>query len=369
MRPLLQVLPILVSLLLPAAPAADAAAAGEKPKHGAKPGAPAPPAATPPAAAAKAPAAQAIVNPRGYKRSIYSFDGRLETGVTDTSFDAPPAYQQSFAFWMGRMKGAQRVELIQILTTTRDPDESGAVSLRRQVSRYDLNLLEEGKIKEAATPLVQDVTSLVWEGVLDAQGNVKDMRRVAGPESTVEVDRLSFPLLDYLFPRLGASKTLEPGQSFSDTVAMPLPSRLSVKGLDATGMLMSRRYTLREVRDGTAVFDVTVAFAEDPATPPTAERTTCRISGSGKGEASFDLQDGLFVHATQQGKIILDISAPLRRLPDQPPDADPGSATTHIETSLGMSAKQTLSRLTEDEPAADPASPPTVIPPTQPPPQ
>jgi hypothetical protein len=364
--PLLRVLPILASLLLPAAPAADAAAAGEKPKHGAKPGVPAPPAPTPPAAAAKippaqAPATQAVLNPRGYKRSIYSFDGRLETGITDTSFDAPPAYQQSFAYWMGRMKGAQRVELIQILTTTRDPDEGGAVPFHRQVSRYDLNLLEEGKLKEAARTLVQDVASLAWEGAFDAQGNVKEIRRVAGPDNTVEVDRLTFPLLDYLFPRLGASRTLEPGQSFSDTAAMPLPSRLSVKGLDETGMLMSRRYTLREVRGGTAVFDVAVTFSDDPATPPKAERTTCRISGSGKGEASFDLQDGLFVHATQQAKIILDISAPLRRLPDQPPDADPGSATTHIETTLGMSAKQTLSRLTEDEPAADPS--------TQPPPQ
>jgi hypothetical protein len=365
---LFRILPILAFLILPAAPRALAGAAGPpKPPHGAKPAAPAAAAPAPaaPAPAVRAPAAPVTLNPRGYKISIYSFDGRLESGVTDTSFDAPPAYQQSFAFWMGRMKGAQRIELIQILTTTRDPDEAGALPFHRQVSRYDLNLLEEGKTKEAATPLVKDVASLAWDGLLDAQGNVKEVRRVAGPDNSAEIDHLTFPLLDRLFPRLEASRTLVPGESFSDAVPMPLPSRLSIKGLEETGMLMSRRYTLREVRGDVAVFDVAVTFGEDPATPPKAERTTCRISGSGKGEASFDLQDGLFIQANQQGKITLDISAPLRRLPDQPADADPGTAATHIEISLGMSARQTLSRLYDETPAESPsdATPPAANPP------
>src|SRR5262245_59271680 len=136
--------------------------------------------------------------------------------------------------------------------------------------------------------------------------------------------------------------------------SMPMPSRLAISGLDKMSLRMTRRYTLRELHGRQALFDVEVMYAADPATPPTAPRTTCVITGGGKGDALFDLQDGAFVEAQQPTHMVIDVEAPLRRLPDQPEGTDPGLGKTHMEITVGLSGKQTVTHL-GDEPSAESA--------------
>jgi hypothetical protein len=135
-------------------------------------------------------------------------------------------------------------------------------------------------------------------------------------------------------------------------MTVPLPSKLSIAGLESTAAHLTRRYTLREVRGQEAIFDVAVIYAVDPTTPPTAPRTTCVITGGGEGEAVFDLTEGIFVHATQPTQLVIDVEAPLRHLPDQPADADPGTAKTHMVIGLSLSGKQKVARLFDVAPPA-----------------
>ena len=51
--------------------------------------------------------------PKARIQTSYDFTGRLVILNQDVSFDVPPAYQKSFAFWTDRMKGIQKTELIQ----------------------------------------------------------------------------------------------------------------------------------------------------------------------------------------------------------------------------------------------------------------
>ena len=298
--------------------------------------------ATSPRASAPAPV---VLTPRGWERSIYSLDGRFHTSIRDVTFEAPPAYQQSFAFWTGRMKGGQRSELIHLITTTREPTEDGSLPFHRQVSRYQLEMYEQGQMKVPEGALVRGITSLAWEGALDASGNVRDVRLVHQPEGLKDNDRLGVQLFGQLFPRLADRREMKVGETLTDAVAMPMPQRLSITGLEAVGVLTSRRLTLREVRGAQAIFDLAVSYTADPATPPTAPRTILTIGGEGNGEAAFDLSDGLFIRAKLTSVLVIDIEAPLRRLPDQPEDIDPGTAKSHIEMSLGISAQQSLAKL------------------------
>jgi len=308
-----------------------------------------------PAAKPKPPAApvKVVMTPKAWQGATYSFDGRVETGVSDVTFEAPPAYQEGFTFWTNRMKGASRTELIEHLTTTRQQAANGLLPFRRQVSRYDIDMLDHGQEKAAGGPFMKDVLSLAWEGSLDAYGNVTSLKRIAGPENTEALDRLAFPLLDHLFPRLEGARTITTGESFVQETTMPLPSKLSIAGLESTAAHLTRRYTLREVRGQEAVFDVALIYAVDPATPPTAPRTTCVITGGGVGEAVFNLTDGFFESASQPTQMVIDVEAPLRHLPDQPPDADPGTAKSHMVISLSLSGKQKMSRLFDDPPPAE----------------
>lgn len=369
---------LLANALVPSAvPAAGASAPGVPvPVPGAKP-VPAPP--SKPAQAPKqakpapgskqppAPAAAPIaLIPKCWDRSIYNLDGRVATSVSDVSFEAPPAYKESFAFWTNRMKGGQRTELIQLLTTTREPAEDGTLPFHRQVSRFQVDIMEQGQIKEPAGPLSRSVSDLRWEGSLDRECNLRDIALLGEPVNQTEIDQLSFGLLDRLSPRLGKRRDMQPGDSYTETLAFPLPQRLSIKGLDAIGVVMSRTLTLREVRADEAIFEIVVTYKDDPATPPAAPRTTCTVGGGGTGEAIFDRNDGLFVRAQMESRMTIDLEAPLRRLPDQAEDVDPGTAKSHITLALNISGTQVVTRLfteLEEAPGAEagtkpePASP------------
>ena len=64
--------------------------------------------------------------PKTRKLSTYSFEGRVETLTDDITVEAPPAYTENFAVWSAKMRGVQKIELIQFLTSTQDLDGTNA---------------------------------------------------------------------------------------------------------------------------------------------------------------------------------------------------------------------------------------------------
>lgn len=345
-----RLLPALVPFILLCGPGAMAAPAPAKPPA-------APGAATAPAAATipATTAAPVHVQPRAWQLSTYSFDGRLESGIGNVTFEAPPDYQKSFAFWTDRMKGSNRTEMIQILTTTREVEAGGHLPFHRQVARYDLEMNERGGTMEAGSPVISAVQSLGWEGTLDAWGNVADIKEVTAPKDRTEIDQLSFPILNSLFPRLEGPRDMRPGETFTEVTRIPMPSRLAIRGLENLAIRMTRVYTLREVRGRDAAFDVAISDEIDPATASTDPRTTCVLKGSGKGEAIFNLDDGTFTSGRIPASITIDIEAPLRHLPGQPEGQDPGTAKNHIEMLITLSGKVTVARLFPDKSVPVPA--------------
>jgi hypothetical protein len=321
--------------------------------------APAAPGRAAPSAAGASPAPPVRLLPKAWQLSTYSFDGRLESAVGAVTFEAPPDYQKSFAFWTDRMKGTNRTELIQILTTTREAERDGGLPFHRQVARYDLEMSERGGSTEAGPQVTNAVQSLAWEGKFDPWGNVSDMKEAVAPEDRSDIDQLSFPILNNLFPRLDGPRDLRPGETFTEVTRIPMPSRLAIRGLEDLAVRMTRVFTLREIRGREAVFDVAITDEIDPATAPTAPRTTCVLKGTGKGEAVFNLDDGTFTSAKMPAALTIDIEAPLRRLPEQPEGQDPGTAKNHIEMTLTLSGKVTVTRLYPDKstPAPAPAAP------------
>ena len=302
--------------------------------------APKKPAAVPPAAGAAV-----TLTPRAWSRSAYSFEGRLESAIQDVTFDTPDAYKENFTFWANRMKGTARTELIQYVTSTRDAAESGEIPYHRQVSRYMLDLSEHGQVKTMGGKLNRDVQLLAWDGNLDPKGHMADQKRVAGPEDMTEVERLAFPLLDRILPLLDAPQPVKVGESFTVEQTLPLPSRMSVNGLEDAAARLTRVLTLKEVRGRQAVFAVKASYALDPSTPAKAPRTTCTIGGGGDGEAVFDLDSGFFMSARIATTMLIDIEAPLRPLPGQPEGTDPGTGKSHMVLSLNMFGKQSVTQM------------------------
>jgi len=310
------------------------------PKNTAPPSKKAAPAPVPPAAVA--PVALA---PRAWSRSSYSFEGRLESTIQDVTFDVPSAYQENFAFWGARMKGTERTELIQYVTSTNEAQENGDVPFHRQVARFMVDLSEHGQTKTTGPKLNRDVQNLAWDGRLDARGHVVEQKRVAGPEDASELESLAFPLLDQVLPLLDGQKTLKPGESITVETTLPLPSRMTINGLEDVAARMTRVLTLKELRGSQAVFAVKASYAIDPDTPPKVPRTTCVIGGGGDGEAIFDLDAGFFVSARLATKMTIDIEAPLRPLPGQPEGTDPGTGKSHLVLVLSMFGKQTVTQM------------------------
>lgn len=352
-------LPLLAgSMSLPAAqdspvlppPGMVGPAPGAKPEPTKKPAAPKKQAAPP--AAVPANVAPVTLTPRVWARSSYSFEGRLESTVQDVTFETPPAYTDSFAFWSNRMKGTERTELIQHITSTHEAGENGNVSFHRQVARYMVDLAEHGQTKTMGPTVTRDVQSLAWDGQFDAHGVIVEKKKVAGPEDMTDINRLSFPLLDQVLPVLDASKPLKPGETLTFTTTMPLPSRLTINGLEDVAAQLTRVLTFKELRGRQVVFSDKATYAIDPATPPKQPRTTCVIGGGGDGEAIFDLDSGFFMNARLETKMTIDIEAPLRPLPGQPEGVDPGTGKSHLVVALVLSGKQTAAQMYAPEPAA-----------------
>lgn len=284
--------------------------------------------------------------PRAHAQAVYEFDGRVEISNRDATFVAPPAYEESFAFWMGRLKGAGKRELIHILTVTREADEKGEVPFQRKVPRFQVEISQGGQWMTSRTTIPEDVRSLVWDGAFDRLGNVIVKKRVEGDEGG-SVEHLSFPLLDYLFPRLDGPRDIEVGKGFTDVVSIPLPSRLNIDGLEDIRAVLTREYILEEIDSAVARFKVTAAYELDPDTPPQAPDTTCVIGGRGGGHAVFDVKDGVFLEARLISKMTFDVEAPLRPLPDQKPEEAGGKASTHLAISVKLSGKQEVAGILE----------------------
>jgi hypothetical protein len=259
----------------------------------------APGAATP----AKEPAAPAPLRflPKSRLMSTYDLGARFEISTLDITFDAPEAYQAGFNFWASRMKGQKRSEVCQMMTVTQGAGETGAVSFRRTIPKFDIELIKNGEVFAPGVGVGKNVATLVWEGSLDPFGNVKEMRKTAGEENA-EVAELAIPEMSRVFPETSGPRELKVGEGFKDERVVRLPTKLNIAGLEKVTIKWTREYTLKSLADGIATFDVKTTYANDPAFKPEMERTTCQVSGGGSGEAVFEIKRGVFVSSRRASR-------------------------------------------------------------------
>ncbi len=281
--------------------------------------------------------------PQGRKLSNYDTQIRYEVSTSNITFDVPPAYRESFSFLTGRLKGQRTIELIQFLVTTQDAREDGTIPFRRTAPRFQVEMEQGGKAAEPLGSYQRDVTGQVWEGLLDRYGNIKEIRTVAGKE-TPDFAALTLRYVQKALPGDLAPRDIRIGEGFQETFPLPLPSRLHITGLENVGLVVTREYVLKEVAGGRAVFQIKVTYAGDPATPPTAPDTICRISGGGTGEATFDVRRGVFLATRFPTTMTIDIQAPLNPLPDRPEMAKGGTGKTTILLRLEINADQSVKR-------------------------
>ncbi|MFQ5878181.1 MAG: hypothetical protein ACE5JH_10925 [Acidobacteriota bacterium] len=286
--------------------------------------------------------------PKARKLSIYTRQARVQILNREVSFEAPPAYQAGFEFWSKKMRGEGKTELIEFVITTDEPDEKGEIPFRRRSPRVMIELLDHGRPMEPYGSLQDDVKTLVWEGKLDRYGNVKEIRKVGGSDNE-KIAQLTIPQMDAIFPRLDGPLELRVGEGFVEKLSLPLPARLSIKGLEDLRLLRTREYTLKRFTPRSATFEVRTTYANDPQSKPTEPRTTCRIGGGGTGEATFDVRKGVFVRTRVPETLTIDIEAPLRPLPGMDEGEDPGTGRSHLKLDLTSSATQTVKRLWGEE--------------------
>ena len=312
-----------------------AATLAETPAGTAEPAAPTAQAApTAPAAPAKV---RFATQPRG--ASSYRAEVHVQVLSKGVTFDAPAAYAESFKFWASRMKGSKRDELYQFLTITEDPAADGTVPFRRQVSRFQIEMEKDGQALTAMSNAVLDMPKQVWEGKLDRTGNVREIRRVAGTDDADMKELATAYALD-VFPAGQEPREMSIGESVRTVSHLPLPSRLHVEGLEESGLVMTRELTLRQVTAEMARFEIKTTFANDPATKSSRPGTSCTLSGSGTGEATFDLKRGVYQSTRQTSTLLIDFVAPLRRLPQMPETEQPGNGKSHIVLELTLTGTQ-----------------------------
>lgn len=283
------------------------------------------------------------LTPKARVMSTYTLECRFEVFTKNVTFDVPQAYQDSFAFWTGRMTQNKRMEVIEIVTSTSESNQNGSVPFKRTVPKFNLELEKKGQPLTPYGPLEKQVTSLAWAGSLDRFGNVKEIRKVAGPDNP-EVDGVAFPQFDAVFPELQGPREIRVGEAFTETRVLPLPTRVNVLGLEQTTVRLTREYILKETSGSQATFEVKVTYANDSGNPPKAPDTTCLIAGGGTGQAVFDTRRGVFLSANLPSAMTIDIEAPLRPLPDKPETAHPGKGKTHIDLELLVAGLQTVQR-------------------------
>lgn len=309
----------------------------------------APPAASAPPRTASPPAAAPVVlTPKARPMSTYTMMGRFEVHNKNVTFETPPAYQESFAFWTGRMIGQKRLEVFELVTVTQEAAADGTVPFRRTLPRFNLEMEKKGVPFAPMGSVQQAATALAWEGALDRLGRVKTITVVKEPEDP-ELKNLAFAQMERVFPVLDGPRELAVGGAFTETVSLPMPQKLNILGLEDIRMLVKRTYTLTRAERGQAFFNVNVEYTLDPQTPSKEPGTACVISGGGRGEAMFDLRRGVFLSTRLPTTQIIEIEAPLRRLPDQPEGHDPGKGKTRIELEVLLGGNQTVKRLWGDE--------------------
>jgi len=262
----------------------------------------------------------------------------------DVTYEVPEAYHDSFAFWTGRMKAKSKFEVYQFSIRTLDAAEDGSVPFTRQVPHFNLEISEDGKSRVPFDPLEQKLRTWIWEGTLDPLGNIAEIRKVAGREDD-ELKNLAMPFVESAFPVVKSAVDLMPGSGFDEERIVPMPeSPPKISGLENLRLKVTRTYRLKEVRDILAIFDVQVTYALDPAVSITVPDTVCAIGGGGRGEAIFNLRRGLFESTHLPTTMTIDISAPLRPLPDRPETATPGNGKTHIVMDMTLGSTQIVSR-------------------------
>ncbi len=321
-------------------------AAGFVASFGADPVAAAP---KPPATGPKAestPAAPATIRfaPRAHPLSKYEVNARYEMHFKDVTYEVPEAYRDSFAFWTGRMKGKSKFEVYQFNIQTLDAAENGSVPFTRRLPHFNLEVAEEGRTRVPFDPLEQKLRTWIWDGTLDPLGNITEIHKTAGRDDE-EFKNLALPFVESAFPVIKSAIDVSPGGGFDEERIVPLPEPPpKINGLENVRLKVTRTYRLKEVTGDLAVFDVTVTYAMDPATLITVPDTTCAISGGGSGAMTFDVRRGLFVSTHLPTIMTLDISAPLRTLPDRPETANPGNGKTHVVMNMTLDSSQIVSR-------------------------
>ena len=332
-------------LLASAVPATPAPAAVETDRSGAETTAPSEAEATP--ETIEGPVLHFI--PKAREQSIYKLQTRVQLTNVDVTFEAPAAYHASFTFWTNKMKGSSKVELIEFLISTNEPDEDGNLPFRRQSPRFMIELVEKGQPMEPYGSLQNDVKSLVWKGKFDRYGNVLEIEKVAGSNNE-NIAKLSIPQMEVILPRLEGPMDLRVGEGFEVEMSMPLPSRLNIRGIEELRMIRKREYILKAFTPGRATFEVKSTYLNDPESNPTEPATICTIQGEGKGEAVFDVKRGVFAKSRITDSLRFDIEAPLKPLPGEPETEEGLIGHTFLNLELKTSATQTVQRVWgEDE--------------------
>lgn len=290
------------------------------------------------------------IEPRAQAASSYTLDARFDVLTKDVTFEAPPAYKDSFEFWSARMKGNRRVELYQFVTMTEDAAADRTVHFRRILSRFQVDLERNGETLAPLSMATKDMTEQAWEGTFDRFGNSKEVRRIGG-EETGDMKELATPHIQEIFPVIDAAHDLKIGDTLHTSVVLPLPSRLHVDGLEGTRVLVTRDLTLRQVTGDLAKFDVKTTYANAPAAEGKGAATgaTCAISGGGAGDLDFDLKRGVFLATQQPGTMKLEIAAPLRPLPEHPETEHAGLGTTRIDLEIKITGSLVVHRIVGED--------------------
>jgi hypothetical protein len=277
--------------------------------------------------------------PQAHGGSSYRAEVHVQVVTKDVVFDAPPAYAESFKFWASRMKGSKRDELYQYVILTDDPAADGTVPFRKQISRFQVEMEKDGQALTAMSDAVLDMPKQVWEGKFDRAGSVREIRRTAGTDDA-DMQELATAYADDVFPAGEAPREMSIGEALRSVSHLPLPSRLHVEGLEEIRLVMTRELTLKQVGGDLARFEIKTTFANDPATKPSRPGTSCTITGSGTGEATFDLKRGVYQETRQTSTLLLDFAAPLRRLPQMAETEQPGNGKTHIVLEMLLTGTQ-----------------------------
>lgn len=307
------------------------------------------PPAAPPAPTESKPVASVLrYLPKARRLSTYTIGARFEVTTKDVTFEAPPAYKEGFDFWSGRMKGQKVSEVYELKSVTQDADAQGLVPFELTIPKFDLESQRNGELLMSPPTIRQSVSTLVFAGVLDPLGNVKEFKRTFGTDDPA-IKGLAIAEVTRLFPEVDGPRDLRIGDSFTHERVVHLPTKLTITGLEDVTLKVTRVYVLKSLAGGVATFEVRTTYADDPAFKPGAEKTTVHISGSGSGQATFEIARGVYESTRMITPMHIDLEAPLRPLPNHPETESPATGKTHIDLEILLSGQQTVKRTWGEE--------------------